>query len=156
MMESDLIDYAKFQEYLNKKLDKFGLALIPIPGDGNCQFESIGQQLDPPLSSDVVRNKIMQYIRKNGDAFGSFVDGDFGHYCVEMGQDKTYGDHITLQAACDVFSVRVLLATAEDTDELLKIEPRSGSFSRTVWMGYSHATLHYDIVVPSSATPHDL
>jgi len=54
------------------------------------------------------------------------------------------GDHLTLQAAADVYSLQVNLFTTHGENNLLHISPSNhGAFSKRVWLGFVAAENHY-------------
>lgn len=102
------------QDRLESLADRGDIAFNP-PGDGNCQFSalcfwlrSIGIERTPKT----LRREIVRYLRENpNDLEGSplelFAGQPWSDYLAEMIKDGTYGDHITLQAAANLFNVQL-------------------------------------------------
>lgn len=114
------------------RLTQLGIVPKTILGDGDCQFrsalESCDQFRSPGLtrfrmfnSTDhnisAFRNEVVTYIQNNPDRFEPFLVNDIAqthtpnqdisydsldHYINEMIKDRTYGDHLTLQAISTV------------------------------------------------------
>ena len=104
-----------------------------MPGDGNCQFYAISDQLRQrelcdlshevcwlgQLATDLivlqeVRERIAEWLKNVGseiqvDEGLTLADAsgepDWGGYCATIATDKEWGDHMSLLAACMVFEV---------------------------------------------------
>ena len=76
------------------------------------------------------------------------VQGDFDTYLVEMSTDGAWGDHVTLQAAADVFEVNISLVTSYETDPVISVQSRSApGTSQTLWLSF-WAEIHYNSIEP--------
>ena len=61
---------------------------------------------------ETLGREIVRYLRENpndsqGFPLELFAGQGWADYLTEMNKDGTYGDHITLQAASDIFSVQI-------------------------------------------------
>lgn len=98
-----------------------------IPGDGNCQFHSISDQLFDSLEqSPWVRAQIVEWLRKHGDwelpngaALRFFALDDWDKYCDNMAKPGIWGDHLTLTAAAHLFGVRIVLFSSIEDDHYI-------------------------------------
>lgn len=104
--------------------------LDPQP-DGNCQFAALADQLrsiDIIRSARSLREEIVKDLQSNpqtthGVSFSDFVEGPWNAYLKSMGQNGTYGDHITLQRASEMFKVRLLILSTLGPDATVLIAP---------------------------------
>lgn len=96
----------------------------PAP-DGNCQFSAMADQLASLgifRSAATLRDEIVQNLRSNpftinGTPLSHYVDGnDWDAYLDSMSPCGTYGDHITLQRAAEIFNVQFLIISTLGTD----------------------------------------
>ena len=98
---------------------------IPIafdpPKDGNCQFSALCfflRRTGIERSPEMLRKESVRYLREHpndleGFPLELFAGQGWAEYLAEMNKDGTYGDHITLQAALNIFNVWPQLNDAE-------------------------------------------
>jgi hypothetical protein len=88
------------------------------PGDGNCQFGAITDQLSRfaiHRSPQTLRSEITTDLRRNpvnrlGIHLSNFVDNNnFMRYLRQMQQDGNYGDHITLQRVSEIYNMQIIV-----------------------------------------------
>eukprot|EP00658_Telonema_sp_P-2_P067749 TRINITY_DN56687_c0_g1_i1.p3 TRINITY_DN56687_c0_g1~~TRINITY_DN56687_c0_g1_i1.p3 ORF type:complete len:171 (-),score=49.99 TRINITY_DN56687_c0_g1_i1:89-601(-) len=116
---------------MKERLVLFGLQEKDVPGDGNCQFYAIADQLRQKQLADLnhegVRAAVVEWLRTVGpeilveqdpDITLAEVSGepDWGGYCRRMEVDKQWGDHLTLLTASMQFQVEILLISSSETD----------------------------------------
>ena len=124
-------DQAQFQAHdqrLEQRAAQYGFHLKAVAKDGNCQFAALADQLNiikaKSHHAKSVRQDIVQWLRDNKDiqlpnetTLAGFVEGDFIEFCDEMTKPGTWGNHITLQAACEVYGVAIhVISSAEVPD----------------------------------------
>lgn len=127
-------------EYL--KLNGFNITFNP-PKDGNCQFASIAYELNRTNGNDEATNSsirqcITEYLsRENDNKFDNsmsyyrdFVSRDkipptWDTYLKDMSKNRTFGDHITLQAAAKIFNVQILILSHLGRSSTVLISPKS-------------------------------
>ena len=99
------------------RLDPFserGVIAFDPPGNGNCQFSALCfflRSIGIERSPETLRREIVRYLQQNpndleGFPLELFVGQRWSDYLAEMIKDGTYGDHITLQAAANIFNVQ--------------------------------------------------
>ena len=108
------------QRYDNQRSlfeDRAGFAHFIIshdtPKDGNCQFSAICKLLNSIgiyRSNQTMREEIVNYLSNNplaadGTPLQNFTDLPWPAYLSSMSQNGTFGDHIMLQAASDLYNV---------------------------------------------------
>eukprot|EP01006_Ploeotia_vitrea_P035102 TRINITY_DN65838_c2_g1_i1.p1 TRINITY_DN65838_c2_g1~~TRINITY_DN65838_c2_g1_i1.p1 ORF type:complete len:179 (-),score=25.18 TRINITY_DN65838_c2_g1_i1:111-647(-) len=129
---------------VHKRLLKHGLVEVPVVGDGACQFRSLSHQLFATEERHAeVRAQTVKWLAEhgskeiNGMRISDFLDTaeypSWPSYCKRMGQPHSWGDHITLVAAAEVYSAVINVISAMELTEqqeqadpppyLMKIEP---------------------------------
>lgn len=121
------------------KYNGFCLNLNPEK-DGNCQFAAIAAQLRfksnkkslsvPTITGSVVWEEVVNYLDKFPHKFTQFnADISWDDYVNKMKLTTTFGDHLTLYAACCLYDVaflvldtmdesRCVLVSAKEDDEI--------------------------------------
>lgn len=141
------------KQRLNERLKKCGFIVKNIKGDGNCQFASLSFQLygDPHLHRHI-RQQVCKQLAQNSALYDCFVCYDnripnYDEYCKKMTCLNEWGDNITLQAAADVFQIKILLITSFVDQPLIEITPSDSSIfpKRIVIMSF-YSEVHYNAV----------
>ncbi|EGC37411.1 hypothetical protein DICPUDRAFT_76981 [Dictyostelium purpureum] len=140
------------QKRLNERLKLYQLKNNKvIPGDGNCQMHSLSDQIYGNLNhSTEIRNAIVQWLRKNknfllqnGANLSQFASTNWESYCNNMSRDGTWGDHITLFAAAEIFKANISIISSVDSHQyLIEIEPTTVIANKNILLSH-HAELHY-------------
>lgn len=126
-----------------------------IPGDGNCQFHSISDQLFDGLEQSAwVRQQIVQWLKTHGDwelpengaRLRDFAMEDWDSYCANMARAGIWGDHLTLTAASQLFGVRIVLfSSIEDNHYVTEYVPTVISSPKVLYLCH-YAEYHYGSV----------
>uniref|UniRef100_A0A6B2L4L7 OTU domain-containing protein n=1 Tax=Arcella intermedia TaxID=1963864 RepID=A0A6B2L4L7_9EUKA len=146
------------QARLKKRLTLYGVApKREIPGDGNCQMHSLSDQLCGNLNhSKFIRKTLLNWLRThadvalpNGCTLKDFVhDKTWDEYCTKMSQSGEWGDHLTLIAAAEVFSTRiVVISSAPGDNYIIEIIPTFSIPHQTIFLSH-FAEFHYGSVYP--------
>ncbi|KYQ96674.1 OTU domain containin protein [Tieghemostelium lacteum] len=124
-----------------------------IPGDGNCQFHALSDQLYGDLSHSAdIRKSIVQWLRKNKDhsltngaVLSQFVgDRDWEQYCNEMEKLGTWGDHLTLLAAAEIYGLKISIISSVESTSHFFIEVIPTKIQKDKVLLLSHyAEFHY-------------
>ena len=116
-------------------------------GDGNCQFAAFADQLNLAgihRSAATLRDEIVQDLRRNpfnqaGIHLGHYVDrNDWEHYLNHMEVEGSYGDHLTIQRASEIFNVYIVIYSSLGPQGTNVISP-NGRFERglpTMFLGH--------------------
>ena len=92
------------RERLREKLRDKGLREVEVDGDGNCQFRAIADQLyGSPDDHEDVRRDVVAHLRSNSSRYSAFVSESYDAYISRMSNIGEWGDHVTLQAASNVY-----------------------------------------------------
>lgn len=146
------------RQRLLDNLKLYQLVEKEVKGDGNCQFRALSDQLyETSTHHSGVRQQVVKQLRSSPEFYKGFVDDDFVSYCSSMGKNGTWGDHITLQAAADAFSSRILIISSFQEECVIEILPTKqyttpGSQKRTLFLSFWHE-VHYGSVYPQGRAP---
>jgi hypothetical protein len=147
------------RERLNQRLELFQMRETrEIPGDGNCQMYSMSDQLWKSLDHHrVVRMDIVSWLRKNcelelpnGAKLKDFVHGmTWESYCDGMAKDGTWGDHLTLIAASELYAARIMIisSTVDEASFITEIVPTTQAVQRSIFLCH-YAEFHYSSILP--------
>ena len=78
--------------------------------------------------------------------------GNYRGYCNALAKEGTWGDNITLQAASNVYGLRVILITSFDEEFVISIEPVHGRGDRILYLSF-WAEVHYNSIYPATDPP---
>lgn len=141
-------DHARLQA----RLRVYGMREKTVSGDGNCQFRALADQLyrDPGRHAQV-RAAVIGQLRRDPEAYSVFVTEPYEAYVSRMAANGTWGDHLTLQAAADVYACRICLLTSYKDSFVVDITPRAGGDPKqTLWLSF-FAEVHYNSIYNSPA-----
>ena len=139
---------------LELRLEFYGLREKVVIGDGNCQFRALSDQLfrDGGEYHDVVRAAVIERLLAQRDAYEAYVAPEaYDAYVTKMSQLGEWGDHVTLQAAADAYSVTINVLTSYSENGFIEVVPSDGSSlnsPRSVWLSF-FAEVHYNSIYPA-------
>ena len=140
-----------FHSYENQRSlfeDRTGSAHFAIsfdpPKDGNCQFAAICKLLNSigiHRSNHTMRDDIVKYLNNNpiaadGTPLQNFTDLPWPTYLSSMSQNGTFGDHITLQAASNLFNVAFLVLSSNGPGYETTVSPVAANPICTFILGH--------------------
>ncbi|XP_028776074.1 uncharacterized protein LOC114732862 isoform X3 [Neltuma alba] len=97
-----LLDRLQLYDFVERK----------VPGDGNCQFHALSDQLyGTPEHHSVVRRQAVNQL-KSHQIYEGYVPMEYGEYLEKMSKSGEWGDHVTLQAVADSYGVKIFLITS--------------------------------------------
>ena len=142
------------RQLLRRRLFWRGLRENEVDGDGNCQFRAIADQLyGSPDRYAEVRANIVEHLRSNSSRYSAFVPESydaFFFYIEIMRLDGNWGDHLTLQAASNVYGLEIRVYTSYDGNWERVIRPTDdGNIRRAIQLSF-YAELHYNSVYPNT------
>ncbi|PAA54614.1 hypothetical protein BOX15_Mlig013207g1 [Macrostomum lignano] len=94
------------------QLEQLGLEIRDIPGDGNCLFRALGDQLE---GSDALHLKhradVVQYMLAHKDDFAPFVDDStsFEDYVRELARPGTYAGNDAIVAFARLHKLNIVI-----------------------------------------------
>jgi len=163
---------------MQERLASYGLQERDVVGDGNCQLRAISHQLFQTEDRHVeVRKAVVKWLRGNANyavreastgrvisRLIDFLEKDYhrswNDYCSYMGRDASWGDHMTLIATAEVYSVNIwILSSVDITNEqgeasepwtMIKPQLSSARQGTLVRLGHWHEK-HFSSLVPASS-----
>ena len=98
---------------LKQRIKLYGLKERTVRGDGNCQFRALSDQLYGAEKNHAeIRSSVVKHLRLYKERYNPYVPEDYEVYVRKMSQDSTWGDHVTLQAAADVYGTRICVISS--------------------------------------------
>lgn len=146
------------KERLRRRLELYGFKEKEVPGDGNCQMSSLSYQLFETFDhADDIRKCIVNWLRENkeleipenGAKLKDFVYEDWDVYCNQMEKSGTWGDHLTLIAAAEVFNCTIVIfSSMPGNDYITEIVPFKGENENGKTLFLSHyAEFHFTTLI---------
>ena len=116
----------------------FQVRLNPV-GDGNCQFGAFSDQLREVLgiehSAQSLRREVVKYLRQINNRIAPFVEGNINTYLQGMAEESTFGDHLTLQAIADYYSININVVLPSGVN-YCTLSPQNSLPITTINLGY--------------------
>jgi len=156
---------------LDKRLKGLQRFVADVGGEGNCLFLSLSDQLygDNGKKHKDVRRAVVDWLQAHGDSYRpSETDGevvlreyvtyskeipDWAAYIKHMRSNGSWGDHLCLTAAANVFSCKVCIFSTMDDGRDIEIRgSKHSSRDPAVELGHS-AEWHYCSVRSGSQNP---
>jgi len=97
---------------LNNQLLGLDLSLKIIPGDGNCLFRALGDQLDGNIHEHMLhRQDVVQFMTDNRDDFEPFVEDDisFDEHIRNLSESGTFGGNDSIVAFSRLHDLTVVI-----------------------------------------------
>lgn len=95
---------ASVLEQYARSLEKRGLRLVRVAGDGNCLFRSVAHQMyGNDQAHQLVRDRALDYMASERAYFEPYVAQDFDVYIREKRALGAWGDEPELQALCELY-----------------------------------------------------
>ena len=100
--------------------------------DGDCQFSALSyffQRIGVYRSANIIRQEIVQYLSENPNnserqPLEYFTGLPWPRYLHNMALSGTYGDHITLQAASNLYNTKIEIASSLGHHARTMIQPQ--------------------------------
>jgi len=99
-------------DIIKSQLLALGLTLRQVPGDGNCLFRALGDQLDGHMGNHYRHRKdTTNYMLEHHDDFQPFVEDDvpFEKHMSELAQLGTYAGNDAIVAFARLYQVTVVI-----------------------------------------------
>jgi len=97
---------------LNTQLGILGLTLKQIPGDGNCLFRALGDQLHGNSDDHLIhRTQVVCYMRQHRDDFEPFVEDDltFDQHLSSLAENGTFAGNDSIVAFARKHNLTVVI-----------------------------------------------
>ena len=89
-------------------------------------------------------------LRSKRELYDPYVPEDYEDYVAKMAKDGEWGDHVTLQAAADVYGRRICVLSSYKTSFIIDIKPQDTKHPRVLWLSF-WAEVHYNSLYPSGS-----
>ena len=141
-------DIQNAQVRLLHRLKSMGLTQVIMGDDGNCQFRALSWQLYGTQNlHGTVREDVVKWMRNNASSFMPYFDGksEFEAYLKQMSRNRTWGDELTVRAACDLHRRKVHIITTEENYWYLSYVPEGEHSEGHIFLTYI-SPIHYNTV----------
>ncbi|XP_054813041.1 OVARIAN TUMOR DOMAIN-containing deubiquitinating enzyme 10 isoform X3 [Prosopis cineraria] len=119
-----------------------------VPGDGNCQFHALSDQLyGTHEHHEFVRRLAVDQLKSHREIYEGYVPMEYGDYLVKMSKSGEWGDHVTLQAVADTYAVKIFLITSFKDTCCIEIVPHFEKPKRVIFLSF-WAEVHYNSIYP--------
>ncbi|KAI1892653.1 hypothetical protein AGOR_G00135780 [Albula goreensis] len=138
---------AEFISFTNQ-LQALGLKLREVPGDGNCLFRSLGDQLEGHSRGHLrLRQETVQYMQAHRQDFEPFVEDDvpFTQHLSNLSQPGTFAGNDAIVAFARSHQLRVVIHQLNAP--LWEINGSEKPVCRELHIAYRYGD-HYDSVRP--------
>eukprot|EP00438_Fugacium_kawagutii_P035198 Skav204732 [mRNA] locus=scaffold1854:45132:45638:- [translate_table: standard] len=149
------------RQKISDLLATMDLERLETPKNGDCQFISLAFAAGVPLTADVLRQEVCEYLLSTESTFAPWIETrfpDFSSYIDEMTRPGTYGDDMTLAAAAALFMRPVWIVGPDSgsVEGIRKINP-PGNVSVETWgqpivLGFVDWN-HYEATCPLERRP---
>lgn len=139
---NDNKDFTSFQE----QLQALGLELRDVPGDGNCLFRALGDQLDGHSHNHLThRRDVCEYMLKHREDFEPFIEDEvpFQRYIDNLSQSGTYAGNDAIVAFARLHEVVIVIHQLNSP--LWNIKGTEQPNARQLHIAY-HNGVHYSSV----------
>jgi len=114
------------------------------PKDGNCQFSALCHELvniGVLWSAETLRKEIVSFLESHtnspdGTPLELFAGTPWSQYLRLMACNGTHGDHLTLQAAADIFNIQIVVYSTLGATAVQTIPPTNGCPIATFYLGH--------------------
>lgn len=133
---------------LDGRLGRLGMRRIAMVGDGNCQFRALSHNLFKSQERHAeVRAAVVRDVEARREEFEIYFESsrEFENWLREMKRDRTWGDELTLRAACDSFGVKIHVIQSTEKGWNLMYEPLEVKSKRVAFISYV-SPVHYDAI----------
>jgi hypothetical protein len=137
------------RQRLASVMDVHGAALVPVIGDGNCQFRALAEQLygDEQRHREA-RSLAVRQLRAKDSWYRPFApnapEESFAKYVTRMARDGQWGDECSLQAMSDV-THRAIYVFTEASMKAHEVVPVQGAAVGTpLYLSLITDPAHYD------------
>ncbi|KAI4986925.1 hypothetical protein ZWY2020_019555 [Hordeum vulgare] len=135
------------------RLVLYGLVELKVNGDGNCQFRALSDQFyRTPEHHRFVRQQVVNQLESHPEIYAGYVPMDYRDYLKKMPKNGEWGDHVTLQAAADLYGVKIFILTSFRDTCYIEILPVVQKSNRVICLSF-WAEVHYNSIYPEGELP---
>nr|GEU82377.1 OTU domain-containing protein isoform X1 [Tanacetum cinerariifolium] len=138
---------------LMDRLQLYDLVELKVSGDGNCQFRALSDQIYRSTDHHkLVREQIFHQLKAHSELYAAYVPMAYDEYLKKISTAGEWGDHVTLQAAADVFGVKIFVFTSFKDTCYIEILPCAQKSKRIIFLSF-WAEVHYNSIYPEGELP---
>ncbi|KAJ0084317.1 hypothetical protein Patl1_30634 [Pistacia atlantica] len=138
---------------LLERLEVYDLVERKVQGDGNCQFRALSDQIyRTPEHHEFVRQQVVNQLKSHLEIYEGYVPMAYGDYLEKMSKSGEWGDHVTLQAAADLYGVKIFVITSFKDTCYIEILPNVDRSNRVIYLSF-WAEVHYNSICPPEDEP---
>ncbi|XP_050370826.1 OVARIAN TUMOR DOMAIN-containing deubiquitinating enzyme 12-like [Argentina anserina] len=135
------------------RLQLYGLVENKVQGDGNCQFRALADQFyRSPEHHEFVRQQIVNQLKSYPEIYEGYVPMAYDDYLEKMSRSGEWGDHVTLQAAADLYGVKIFVITSFKDTCYIEILPNTERSKRVICLSF-WAEVHYNSIYSEGDVP---
>ncbi|CAH9097460.1 unnamed protein product [Cuscuta epithymum] len=130
------------------RLQMYELVESKVQGDGNCQFRALSDQFYRTTDHHkFVRLQVVNQLKSFREIYEGYVPMAYDDYLHKMSKSGEWGDHVTLQAAADLYGVRIFVLTSFKDTCYIEIVPNTQKSERVIFLSF-WAEVHYNSIHP--------
>jgi len=130
------------------RLRLYNLVELKVLGDGNCQFRALSDQFYRSAEHHkFVRQQVINQLKSHRDTYEGYVPMEYSDYLEKVSQNGEWGDHVTLQAAADMYGVKIFVITSFEHTCYIEILPNVQKSNRVIFLSF-WAEVHYNSIYP--------
>ncbi|KAL6980324.1 hypothetical protein U1Q18_052669 [Sarracenia purpurea var. burkii] len=138
---------------LLERLRVYDLVELKVQGDGNCQFRSLSDQIYRNTEHHkFVRQQVVEQLNLHPELYEGYVPMTYDDYLKHISKTGEWGDHVTLQAAADVYGVKIFIITSFKDTCYIEILPHAQKSKRIIFLSF-WAEVHYNSIYPEGDLP---
>jgi hypothetical protein len=138
---------------LQDRLKLYDLVECRVQGDGNCQFRALSDQFYRTTEHHkFVRRQVVNQLKSHPELYEGYVPMAYGDYLKKMSRSGEWGDHVTLQAAADSYSIKIFVITSFKDTCSIEILPKVEKSNRIIFLSF-WAEVHYNSIYPEGELP---
>nr|XP_043631814.1 OVARIAN TUMOR DOMAIN-containing deubiquitinating enzyme 12-like [Erigeron canadensis] len=135
------------------RLQLYQLVESKVLGDGNCQFRALSDQVYRSAEHhEFVRQQIVDQLESHAEIYEGYVPMVYSDYLKNMAKVGEWGDHVTLQAAADLYGIKIFVITSFKDTCYIEIVPSVQRSNRVIFLSF-WAEVHYNSIHPDEDGP---
>lgn len=135
------------------RLQLYQLVESKVLGDGNCQFRALSDQVYRTTEHhQFVREQIVDQLKSHSEIYEGYVPMVYSDYLKNMSKVGEWGDHVTLQAAADLYGIKIFVITSFKDTCYIEIVPSVQRSNKVIFLSF-WAEVHYNSIHPVEDVP---
>lgn len=147
-------EWVERDRIFEKRMRKKGFVVKNMKEDGACLFRAVSDQVygDQEMH-DFVRKQCMDYIAANRDHYSQYMTEDFNNYVNRKRLDRTHGNHIEIQAMCEMYNRPIeVFCYTKDPINTFHSHKATENTNEPIRLSYQRGSHYNSLVDPHKAT----